>query len=129
MLIGVLRVLIFWWFALFQGGNLVTEDRWAGVLEWVLAVPVGFASVILGRIAAIMCFGLFGFFEVWGIGEAIFGVGEWVGDGGFVGLGEVDGLGEAVAVGHALADEDVVGETTSPHGPRRPMAGGETSAR
>jgi ABC-2 type transport system permease protein len=64
-----------WWFALFQGGNLVTEDRWAGVLEWVLAVPVGFASVILGRIAAIMCFGLVGFFEVWGIGEAIFGVG------------------------------------------------------
>jgi ABC-2 type transport system permease protein len=31
--------------------------------------------VILGRISAIMCFGLVGFFEVWGIGEAIFGVG------------------------------------------------------
>ena len=64
-----------WWFALFQGGNLITEDRWEGVLEWVLAVPVGFASVILGRIGAIMCFGLLTFFEVWGIGEALFGVG------------------------------------------------------
>ncbi len=64
-----------WWFALFQGGNLVTGDRWQGVLEWALAAPVGMASVILGRIAAIMCLGLFGFFEVWGIGEAVFGVG------------------------------------------------------
>jgi ABC-2 type transport system permease protein len=64
-----------WWFALFQGGNLVTGDRWQGVLEWALAAPVALASVILGRIAAIMCFGLVGFFEVWGIGEAIFGVG------------------------------------------------------
>jgi ABC-2 type transport system permease protein len=64
-----------WWFALFQGGNLVTGDRWQGVLEWALAAPVGLASVILGRIATIMCFGLAGFFEVWGIAEAIFGVG------------------------------------------------------
>jgi ABC-2 type transport system permease protein len=64
-----------WWFALFQGGNLVTEDRWTGLLEWTLAVPVALASVILGRVAAIMFLGLFGFFEVWGIGEALFGVG------------------------------------------------------
>jgi ABC-2 type transport system permease protein len=64
-----------WWFALFQGGNLVTGDRWQGVLEWALAAPVGMASVILGRIASIMCLGLLGFFEVWGISEAVFGVG------------------------------------------------------
>jgi ABC-2 type transport system permease protein len=64
-----------WWFALFQGGNLVTGDRWQGVLEWALAAPVGMASVILGRIAMIMCLGSFGFFEVWGIGKAVFGVG------------------------------------------------------
>jgi ABC-2 type transport system permease protein len=64
-----------WWFALFQGGNLVTGDRWQGILEWVLAAPVGLASVILGRVASIMCLGLFGFFEVWGIGEVMFGVG------------------------------------------------------
>src|SRR5918911_4872121 len=46
-----------WWFALFQGGNLVTEDRWQGLLEWVLATPSSLAAVILGRIAAIMAMG------------------------------------------------------------------------
>jgi ABC-2 type transport system permease protein len=64
-----------WWFALYEGGKLVTDDRWQGLLEWVLAAPVGLAGVILGRIAAMMCLGLVGFFEVWGIGEAVFGVG------------------------------------------------------
>jgi ABC-2 type transport system permease protein len=64
-----------WWFALFQGGKLVTDDRWQGILEWVLAAPVGLASVILGRVASIMFLGMFGFFEVWGIGELMFGVG------------------------------------------------------
>jgi ABC-2 type transport system permease protein len=64
-----------WWFALFQGGKLVTDDRWQGMLEWVLAAPVGLASVILGRVASIMFLGLFGFFEVWAIGELMFGVG------------------------------------------------------
>ena len=64
-----------WWFALFQGGSLINNDRWQGVLEWVLAAPTSFASVILGRIAAIMAFGLIGFFEVWGVSELVFGVG------------------------------------------------------
>jgi ABC-2 type transport system permease protein len=64
-----------WWFALFQGGNLITGDRWQGILEWALAAPTGFASVILGRISAIMAFGFVGFFEVWGVGELVFGVG------------------------------------------------------
>jgi ABC-2 type transport system permease protein len=64
-----------WWFALFQGGNLVTGDRWQGLLEWVLAVPAAFATVILGRITAIMSLGLVGFLEVWAIGELMFGVG------------------------------------------------------
>lgn len=64
-----------WWFALFQGGNLVTGDRWEGVLEFVLAAPANLATVILGRIAAIMCIGLVGFFEVWAVGEFAFGVG------------------------------------------------------
>jgi ABC-2 type transport system permease protein len=64
-----------WWFALFQGGSLINNDRWQGVLEWVLAAPTGFASVILGRVAAIMAFGFVGFFEVWGVSELVFGVG------------------------------------------------------
>lgn len=63
-----------WWFALFQGGNLVTGDRWQGVLEWILAAPSSLAVVILGRIASIMVLGLFGFFEVWAVGKLMFGV-------------------------------------------------------
>jgi ABC-2 type transport system permease protein len=63
-----------WWFALFQGGNLVTNDRWQAVLELLLAAPASFASIVLGRIGAIMCTGLIGFFEVWGIGKLVFGV-------------------------------------------------------
>ncbi|MEN3342776.1 MAG: type transport system permease protein [Actinomycetota bacterium] len=63
-----------WWFALFHGGNLVTGDRWQGVLEWILATPASLAAVIFGRIATIMVCGLFGFFEVWAVGKLVFGV-------------------------------------------------------
>src|SRR5439155_1643021 len=63
-----------WWFALFQGGNMLTNDRWQAMLENVLTTPAGLASVILGRITAFMCRALFGFFEVWVIGKAVFGV-------------------------------------------------------
>ena len=63
-----------WWFALFQGGNLVTIDRWEGVLETQVATPSPLGAIILGRIAAIMAVGLLGFFEVWAIGELVFGI-------------------------------------------------------
>jgi len=63
-----------WWYALFQGGNLVTEDRWQGILEGTIAAPARLGTVILGRIAATMAIGLLGFFEVWAIGELVFGV-------------------------------------------------------
>ena len=63
-----------WWFALFHGGMLVTGDRWQGLLEWILAAPSSLATVILGRISAIMIFGLVGFFEVWAVGKLVFDV-------------------------------------------------------
>jgi ABC-2 type transport system permease protein len=63
-----------WWFALFHGGNLVTGDRWQGMLEWILATPASLAGVILGRIATIMATGLIGFFEVWAIGKLAFDI-------------------------------------------------------
>jgi ABC-2 type transport system permease protein len=62
-----------WWFALFFGGNLVTRDRWEGVLEWILVAPASLAVVILGRIAAIMAVGSLGFFEVWAVGRLLLG--------------------------------------------------------
>jgi len=63
-----------WWFALFQGGNMLTNDRWQAMLENVVAAPASLASVVLGRIAAFMCLALVGFLEVWAIGELVFGV-------------------------------------------------------
>jgi ABC-2 type transport system permease protein len=63
-----------WWFALFQGGNLITGDRWQGMLEWILAAPASLAVVILGRIAAIMALGSLGFLEVWAVGKVVFDV-------------------------------------------------------
>jgi ABC-2 type transport system permease protein len=63
-----------WWFALFHGGMLITGDRWQGMLEWILAAPSPLAVVILGRLTVIMICGLFGFLEVWAIGQLVFGV-------------------------------------------------------
>lgn len=63
-----------WWFALFHGGFVVTNDRWQGMLEWVLAAPASLALVILGRITTIMATGSLGFLEVWAIGRFAFGV-------------------------------------------------------
>jgi ABC-2 type transport system permease protein len=63
-----------WWFALFQGGTMITGDRWQAVLEPVLAAPANLALVLLGRIASLMCVGLLGFFEVWVVGKLVFGI-------------------------------------------------------
>ena len=63
-----------WWFALFQGGTMITGDRWQAVLEPVLAAPSNMAVVLLGRIASLMCIGMIGFLEVWVIGKLVFDV-------------------------------------------------------
>jgi ABC-2 type transport system permease protein len=63
-----------WWFALFQGGTMITDDRWQAVLEPVLAAPANLGVLLLGRIGALMCLGMIGFFEVWVIGKAVFDV-------------------------------------------------------
>jgi len=63
-----------WWIALQQAGNMITGDRWEALLEPLLATPANLASVLLGRIAALTCFGLISFLEVWIVGELAFGV-------------------------------------------------------
>jgi ABC-2 type transport system permease protein len=60
-----------WWFALFQGGWVITTDRWEGTIDYLVAAPAGFASVILGRISTMMAAGLACFAEVWLIGVAL----------------------------------------------------------
>ncbi len=63
-----------WWVALQHAGNLITGDRWQALLEPVIATPTSLATVLLGRITALMGLGLLSFFEVWAVGELVFGV-------------------------------------------------------
>jgi ABC-2 type transport system permease protein len=63
-----------WWVALQNAGNMITGDRWEALLEPLLATPSSLASVLLGRITALMLVGLLSFFEVWAIGELVYGV-------------------------------------------------------
>lgn len=63
-----------WWIALLQAGTMITGDRWQAVLEPSIAAPTTLASVLLGRIAALMSVGLITFFEVWLAGWLLFDV-------------------------------------------------------
>lgn len=62
------------WVALQHAGTLMVGDRWQALLEPVIASPTSLASVLLGRIMSLMVFGLLSFFEVWAVGELVFGV-------------------------------------------------------
>jgi ABC-2 type transport system permease protein len=60
-------IMTFWWFALFQGGFVITRDRWEGVLEWVVATPIDIAAVVVGRVASVMAIAPIGLLEVWAV--------------------------------------------------------------
>lgn len=60
-----------WWFAIFNGGWVIQTERWEGTVDYLVAAPVSFAGVILGRIATMMVAGLVSFAEVWLIGLAL----------------------------------------------------------
>lgn len=62
------------WVALQHAGTLMAGDRWQALLEPAVAAPTSLASVLLGRIMSLMCFGLLSFFEVWAVGKLVFGV-------------------------------------------------------
>ena len=62
------------WVALQHAGTLMAGDRWQALLEPLLAAPTNLATVLLGRIMSLMCFGLLSFFEVWVVGKLVFGV-------------------------------------------------------
>ena len=63
-----------WWISLFEAGGIVADDRWMGTLEGLVAAPVGFASVVLGRIVVVTLTGLASFLEVVIIARVLFGV-------------------------------------------------------
>jgi hypothetical protein len=46
-----------WWFALFNGGWVIQTERWQGTVDYLIAAPVSFASVVVGRISTTMIAG------------------------------------------------------------------------
>jgi ABC-2 type transport system permease protein len=60
-----------WWFAIFNGGWVIQTERWEGTVDYLVAAPVSFAGVVLGRIATMMVAGLASFAEVWLLGLAL----------------------------------------------------------
>jgi ABC-2 type transport system permease protein len=60
-----------WWFAIFNGGMVIQTERWEGTIDYLVAAPSSFASVILGRISTIMVAGLVAFAEVWLFGRYV----------------------------------------------------------
>lgn len=60
-----------WWFAIFNGGWVIQTERWEGTIDYLVAAPTGFASVIVGRISTMMFAGAFAFVEVWLFGRYV----------------------------------------------------------
>src|ERR1700747_2269116 len=52
-----------WWVAIFNGGWVIQTERWEGTIDYLVAAPTGFASVIVGRISTMMFAGAFAFVE------------------------------------------------------------------
>lgn len=63
-----------WALALLDAGEIVTGDRWYGVLEATIAAPTALAPLLLGRILAVTAIALFSFVEVLVAGRLAFGV-------------------------------------------------------
>lgn len=62
-----------WNMALEISGSVVDSDRWHGTMEGVVASPVGYPSVILGRVLAVSFLGLFGVVETGIVAKVGFG--------------------------------------------------------
>lgn len=62
-----------WWLALFNAGWTIMNDRWSGTIEMLVAAPSSFATVILGRIAAITMVGIVSLGEAWLAARLFFG--------------------------------------------------------
>lgn len=62
-----------WNMAIEISGGIVDSDRWEGTMEGVVASPVGYPSVILGRVLAVSFLGLFGVAETGIVARVGFG--------------------------------------------------------
>lgn len=62
-----------WGMALEISGDIVDSDRGAGILEAVVATPVGFATVVFGRVQAVTLLSLVGVVETGLVAQVGFG--------------------------------------------------------
>jgi ABC-2 type transport system permease protein len=60
-----------WRFAVFNGGWVILTERWGRTIDYLVAAPTSFASVILGRISSMMVAGAAAFVELWLFGEYV----------------------------------------------------------
>lgn len=63
-----------WGMALEISGDIVDSDRWTGVLEGVVATPVGFPIAVTGRVLAVTLLSGIGIIETWLVARFGFGV-------------------------------------------------------
>jgi ABC-2 type transport system permease protein len=63
-----------WWMALLVAGEVIDSDRWYGTLETVVAAPVGLATLVLGRVAAVTAVSLLSVVEAFLVGRIGFRV-------------------------------------------------------
>jgi ABC-2 type transport system permease protein len=62
-----------WGFALLHGGAIIQRERGAETLELHLAAPTTFASVVLGRVAAVTVVGSLSTVEIWLVARYLLG--------------------------------------------------------
>lgn len=62
-----------WVASLDYAGRVVTEDRWAGRFPALIAAPVAFGLVVVGRVATVVLVGTASFAESWLVAAAGFG--------------------------------------------------------
>lgn len=64
-----------WMFALFLASEIIDGDRWAGVLDILVASPASMLVVVVGRTVAVGVLGLISFVETWLCALVFFGAG------------------------------------------------------
>lgn len=63
-----------WGISLFIAGEIIVTDRFAGILEGVVAAPAPFPFTVVGRVYAVTSVGLISFVEAWLVARFGFGV-------------------------------------------------------
>lgn len=63
-----------WALSIYTSGEIIDDDRWAGVLEAVVAAPANFGFIVLARVLAVTTVAMLAIPEVLFVGRVLFGV-------------------------------------------------------